>query len=59
MVTWSIPRKHDKCGMMKTENNWSNLLNAGNEGANTCSTDKLFHKEIELGINEYKKWIGV
>ena len=40
--------KNNKCRTVR--NNYSNILNACNDGADTCSSDKLFHKEMELGI---------
>ena len=35
------------------------FLKACNAGADICSSDNLFHNEMELGTNEYKKRIGM
>ena len=41
--------------VIKKFNDYSNFLKACKEGADTCSLDYLFHNEMELGTNEYKK----
>ena len=41
--------------MMIKISDYSNFLKACNVGADICSLDNLFHSEMELGTNEYKK----